>query len=83
MWPACPMARQVAARSAARGGPPVSILAYANAGHLVFGPPVAPDDPFHRRLDALGGTVAGNAAARADSWPRVVRFLKAALGPAE
>ncbi|QHL90504.1 prolyl oligopeptidase family serine peptidase [Sphingomonas changnyeongensis] len=76
MWPACPMSRMVDARSRRQGGPPVTLLAYKDAGHFVFGPPVAPGEPFYRRLDAYGGTVAGNAAARADSWPKVIAFLK-------
>jgi dienelactone hydrolase len=76
MWPACPMARQVAARSKARSGPEVTVLAYEDAGHFVFGPPLAPNHPFYRRLGDYGGSVAGNAAARTDSWPKVVSFLK-------
>lgn len=78
MWPACPMARQVAARSKARSGPPVTVLAYRDAGHFVFGPPIARDHPFYDRLGTYGGSVAGNAAARADGWPRVVAFLRRA-----
>ena len=78
MWPACPMARRLAARSRARSGPEVAVLAYRDAGHFVFGPPVGPDNPFYPRLAAYGGSVEGNAAARADSWPRVVRFLRRA-----
>ena len=81
MWPACPMARMVAARSAERDGPSVTVLAYEDAGHFVFGPPVPSDHPFYPRLDAFGGTVEGNAAARADSWPRVVGFLQDAMAP--
>lgn len=76
MWPACPMARQVAARSKARSGPPVTVLAYADAGHFVFGPPIGPDHPFFPRLGTYGGSVEGNAVARADGWPRVVTFLR-------
>lgn len=76
MWPACPMARQVAARSKARSGPPVTVFAYKDAGHFVFGPPIARDHPFYPRLGAYGGSVAGNAAARIDSWPKVVAFLR-------
>lgn len=76
MWPACPMSRMVAARSKARAGPRVTVLAYKDAGHFVFGPPIAPGHAFYKRLDAYGGTVIGNAKARADSWPRVVEFLK-------
>lgn len=76
MWPACPMSRALAARASERGGPAVQVLAYADAGHLVFGPPIERDEPFYLNLNMLGGTVEGNAAARADSWPRVVEFLR-------
>jgi hypothetical protein len=58
------------------------VLAYEDAGHLVFGPPIAPDHPFYPQLELYGGTVAGNAAARADSWPKVITFLKRATDPA-
>lgn len=83
MWPACPMSRQVAARSKARSGPPVTMLSYKDAGHFVFGPPIAKDHPFYPRLGEYGGSPAGNAAARADSWPRVVAFLRLAMRPPE
>ena len=76
MWPACPMARLIEARSVGKSGPPVTVLAYRDAGHLVFGPPLSTDHPFYDRLDEFGGSVAGNAAARADGWPRVLGFLK-------
>ena len=79
MWPACPMSRQVAARSKARSGPPVTVLAYRDAGHFVFGPPIPRGNPFYPRLGEYGGSVEGNAAARADSWPRVIAFLRRAL----
>ncbi len=75
LWPACPMARQVATRAAARGGPEVAVLAFREAGHAVFGPPLAADNPFRERLAMMGGTVDGNAAAREDGWPRVIAFL--------
>lgn len=81
MWPACPMSRAVAARAAERGGPHVHVLAYADAGHLVFGPPIARDNAFYRRLAMLGGSVEGNAAARADSWPRIITFLRDSTTP--
>lgn len=76
MWPACPMARSIQARSAQKSGPQVSVLAYPDAGHFVFGPPVSPDNPFYDRLDTFGGSVEGNARARAESWPKVVAFLR-------
>lgn len=78
MWPACPMARAIEARSQAGAGPPITTLAYEDAGHFLFGPPIAPDSPFYDRLAGYGGTIEGNAAARIDSWPRVVSFLKEA-----
>jgi len=79
MWPACPMSRQVAARSKARSGPAVTVLAYKDAGHFLFGPPIARNHPFYPRLGAYGGSVEGNAAARADSWPKAVAFLRRAM----
>lgn len=75
MWPACPMSRMIAERSAKRSGPSITVLAYQDAGHFVFGPPLAPGDAFYDRLDMFGGSVEGNATARADSWPNVVAFL--------
>jgi dienelactone hydrolase len=77
MWPACPMSRLIEARAAKRGGPRVQVLAYRDAGHLLFGPPIPRTNSFYVNLDMFGGTVEGNAAARIDSWPRVIAFLKA------
>jgi hypothetical protein len=81
MWPACPMARNVQTRSQARSGPPVTVLAYADAGHLLFGPPIPKNASFYANLGQYGGSVEGNAAARVDSWPRVLAFLKANTQP--
>lgn len=78
MWPACPMSRMIAARREARSGGPVTMLSYPDAGHFVFGPPLTPEHPFYKRLDVFGGSIEGNAAARADSWPKVIAFLKQA-----
>ncbi|GGB71940.1 hypothetical protein GCM10010833_28930 [Blastomonas aquatica] len=50
-----------------------------DAGHFVFGPPIAPTHPFYKRLDALGRTIEGNSRARADSRPKVVGALKDAM----
>lgn len=78
LWPSCEMADQIAQRLKARGRPAPIILRYNDAGHAVFGPPVAGP---HDWLASLGGSADGNNAARADSWPKVVTFLRAALRP--
>jgi hypothetical protein len=80
LWPACPMARQVAARASRLSGPKVKVLAYEDAGHAVFGTPVPGDDPRHDRLGKTGGSPDGNAAARNDGWPQVVAFLRKSTG---
>jgi uncharacterized protein len=81
LWPSCPMARDVAARAQAKKGPPVTLLAYRDAGHAVLGLPVPKDDPRYPSLATLGGTPDGNAAARADAWPKVVAFFTERLKP--
>lgn len=79
LWPACPMADQVKARAEANGGPTVTILAYDNAGHAVMGLPIDKSNASYDKLDGLGGTDEGNAAARTDGWPKIVAHLEAAL----
>lgn len=76
VWPSCTMAGQIAARAAANGAPPVTQLAYPEAGHFGFGVPVTEAEAAHARLNRFGGTLAGNLAARADSWHRLIDFLK-------
>jgi len=54
-------------------------LTYANAGHTIGA--AVPNLPigwayFHFGVPyPLGGTLAGNARARADSWPKLLAFL--------
>lgn len=81
LWPACTMAEQVRARAAAHGGPAVTVLAYDDAGHAVYGVPVEKTNPRYNALDSVGGTDDGNNAARIDGWPKILEHLKAALGP--
>lgn len=82
LWPSCPMARAVAARlKDRRYAHPVTLLAYRDAGHAAFGPPIDPAALGAATIGALGGTVAGNLAARADGWPKVLAALDAALQP--
>jgi dienelactone hydrolase len=47
-----------------------TLLHYPRAGHDIAGPP-----PYQGKADG-GGTIAGDAAAVADSWPRSVAFLR-------
>jgi hypothetical protein len=59
-------------------------LRYPDAGHMIgpVGLPATANTivhPLRARALALGGTPAGNAAAAADSWPRALQFLHAAL----
>lgn len=82
LWPACEMSEQIRERSDSLGGPPVTVLSYPDAGHLGVGPPVPADSPMRDGLDQVGGSVEGNADARADSWPQVVAFLRQNLSDA-
>jgi hypothetical protein len=69
--------------AAARSAHPVAHLRYPGAGHAGVGVPGTPAPtevrhPVDGASYALGGMPAANAAARADSWPRVLAFLAAA-----
>lgn len=79
LWPSCLMADQVKARAAKLNGPTVTVLAYEDAGHAVFGIPVDRTNERYQQLASLGGSADGNNAARADSWPKVAAFLADAL----
>lgn len=79
LWPSCPMARQLEARAARLGGPPITVLAYENAGHGSVGPPLKVNDPLRDDLGRMGGTAAANNAARADGWPKILDFVRAAM----
>jgi dienelactone hydrolase len=80
LWPSTPMSETVMARLEAKHFAYAhSHLAYDNAGHAAFGPPLAADSPNMSRLASLGGTAAGNQAARADNWPKTLAFLDQAF----
>src|SRR5262249_59045888 len=87
MWPATPMTHIAEQRARDRGfRPPMAHLSYRHGGHTSAGVPGTPVvtaarlHPLTGASYSLGGTQAGNAHARADSWPRVVAFLRDALG---
>ena len=80
LWPSCLMAEQITARLKAKGFQhEVQLLEYEDAGHAVFGVPVEKTNSAYPTLASLGGSADGNAAARADAWPKMLAFLKAAL----
>jgi len=87
MWPSTPMGEIVERRTAERGfSYEVTHLRYSDAGHLCAGVPGTPvvtevRHPLTNGFYTFGGSRAGNAAARADSWPRVLSFLDDALRP--
>jgi dienelactone hydrolase len=80
LWPSTEMANRVERRLRTHGfAHGVTHLAYADAGHAVFGAPVRADTPGLEGALSVGGTIDGLVAARADGWPRVLAFLKDAL----
>ena len=85
MWPSALMAERAAARMAAHGqADRVTHLCYEGAGHTIGHPYVpatltAGVHPVDKRVYDYGGDPAAIARARADSWPRVVAFLREAL----
>jgi len=79
LWPSCPMASQIEARARQHGGPETQLLTYPEAGHGVMGAPWPANHPRWDTWARMGGTVRANVAARADSWPKVVRFLDETL----
>jgi len=81
LWPSAWSADAIAARLRANGFRyRVISLAYPRAGHLIGKAylPAGSTRVAGGRLET-GGTPAANAAAQADAWPRVLRFLAASL----
>jgi hypothetical protein len=87
MWPSTLMAERAAERLARHGHPyQVQHLAYPGAGHSLWLPylpatTTAEVHPVTGRVNAYGGKPSDIAHACADSWPRVVGFLRESLGP--
>ena len=80
LWPSYPMSQAVTARLDAKHFTFAhQHLAYDDAGHFAFGPPLPTDSPNLPRLAGLGGTPEGNQAARVDGWPRILAFLDQAF----
>ncbi|HEY2315455.1 MAG TPA: acyl-CoA thioester hydrolase/BAAT C-terminal domain-containing protein [Streptosporangiaceae bacterium] len=81
MWPATELAEIAEHRAAGRGFThDLTHLRYPGAGHLCGGVPGTPAatesrHPVTGQVYSFGGSPAGKAQARADSWPRVLQFL--------
>jgi dienelactone hydrolase len=84
MWPSGAMGELVEGRAAERGfSYEVSHLRYGGAGHVCAGVPGVPvftevRHPLTHAHYSFGGSRAASARARADSWPRVLTFLREA-----
>jgi dienelactone hydrolase len=77
LWPSATMARMIRER---RGGRPGDqLLSYPDCGHFLRHP-VLPTTASWTAGIAFGGTPEGLAAAQADSFPRIVQFLRENLG---
>jgi dienelactone hydrolase len=85
MWPSTAMGEIVERRAAKHGlVHEVRHLRYPDAGHVCAGVPgtavvTEARHPLTGGFYSFGGTRAGNARARADSWPQVLAFLHIAL----
>jgi dienelactone hydrolase len=85
MWPSPALAKIAMDRLARHHHPhPYRHLSYPGAGHLI-GPPGIPATvtsaahPLDGRVMAYGGSARDNAAAAADSWPKILAFFRDAL----
>lgn len=82
LWPSNAMAQRIGERLRARHfAYTFEHKNYEGAGHSIFiGDPAAPRRPESASIDAfMGGSMQANAAARADSWQRILEFLDKAL----
>lgn len=72
-WPSAEMSRQIEYRLKENHfAYPFVNLIYPDGGHEVFGSGWWPYTPS----ESMGGTKVGNARAKKDSWPMVIKFLK-------
>lgn len=76
VWPSCEMSEMIGARLVAKGKPAPTLLRYRQAGHGVFGPALPPGSDSARYWSMMGGAETANMAARRDSWPKTVAFLR-------
>jgi dienelactone hydrolase len=85
LWPSSQMSQFVMARLRANEHPyPYTHLQYERAGHFIDAPHIPTtvtrtSNPFGEVL-FVGGSPRPNAVANADSWPKVLQFLRGAAG---
>lgn len=79
LWNSAMMSHNIAERRAS-AGLSTDALIYSDAGHILSGTGWAPTTHYNAGLVQNGGTPAGNAAAQADAWPKMIAFLTRALG---
>ena len=79
LWPSTRLSEMAIERLEANGHPfPREHLRYEGAGHMLAPPGYEPAASWTRRFE-LGGNREADELANADSWPRVVGFLKKAF----
>ncbi len=79
LWNSAMMAHNLAERRAAARLRTESLI-FSDAGHYLNGTGWAPTTHYNAGQVQSGGTPAGNAAAQAETWPKMLAFLKRALG---
>jgi dienelactone hydrolase len=79
LWNSAMMAHNIAERRAGAGLSTDSLI-YSDAGHILTGTGWAPTTHYNAGLVQNGGTPAGNAAAQGEAWPKMLAFLRGALG---
>ncbi len=86
VWPSDRLSRIAIDRLEAHGHPrDYRLLSYEDGGHMLITYPFFPTTmrqfylPTVKVWEGLGGTAEGAAKAAADSWPRVVEFLRSEL----
>ena len=79
LWPSTRLSEMAMERLKAYDHPFPSLhLRYEGAGHMIAPRAYKPKESWGRNLE-LGGSLEANELANADSWPKVLRFLKQSL----
>jgi len=76
LWQSCDMARAAIKRATSFGKTNVSLLAYDDAGHMLYGRPREETADNYDQLSMMGGSAKGNNEARKDNWPKIIAFFE-------